>query len=216
MAELGSIPPEHDRHDRLLVAAEADRAADRGPLAIGRALLAACADCAGLHADLLALAAALPTAATPRRTRDFTLTAADAERLRPRGLRRLLRLVGSPRDTLSKPLAVGFTTLGLAGLLVATAPTLGSLGATGSAAASAAPTDSEIRLEVSPAASSAPGFQQQTGSETSGEAPLPTAPTDGPNGAADEAARLPVLVLSGSFLAVGGGLFAVRRRMRMR
>jgi hypothetical protein len=218
VADLAPVPPDHARHDRLLVAAEVDRAADRGgPLAKGRALLAACADCAGLHADLLALAAALPSAAAPRRTRDFTLTAADADRLRPRGLRRWLAQVGSPRDTLTRPLAIGFTTLGLAGLLVTTAPAVASLGsAGGAAAASPGPTDAEIRLEMSTAPSMAPGFQQQSGGGTTSEAPMPAPPDVVATTTAGDAARLPVVVLSGSFLALGGGLFAVRRRARMR
>ena len=44
------------------------------------------------------------------------------ERLRPNGWRRLVAIFGSPRDVFSRPLAFGLTTLGLAGLLVATVP----------------------------------------------------------------------------------------------
>ena len=208
------IPAAHGRHDRSLVAAQADRPADRdGGTALGRALLAACVECARLHADLVALATALPTMATPRRTRDFALSAADAERLRPRGVRRWLALVGSSRDVLSRPLAIGFTTLGLAGLLVTTAPSVLPMAG---GAATPMPTD-PTRLEMAPAASADGGFQQGTGSgsETTGEAPLPVAPTVAP-AVADDPGRLPVVVLSGAFLALGGGLFVVRRRAVMR
>jgi len=217
VGDVAAIPAMHARHDRLLVAAQADRPADRerGP-SLGRALLAACAECAGLQADLSALAGALPSAATPRRTRDFTLTAADAERLRRRGWRRWLALVGSSRDTLSRPLAIGFTTLGLAGVLVATAPSVLPMTGAGSSAAPI-PTDTTIGLEMAPAASADGGFRQHSGggSETTGEAPLPVQPSPVP-AASDDAGRLPVVVLSGTFLALGGGLFVIRRRAVVR
>src|SRR6188768_2107504 len=100
--------PDHATHDLALVAARSTRepALTTTEAAAADALLATCPECAELHADLVTLAAALPAIATPRRTREFGLTPADAERLRPRGLRRLIGLVGSPRDTLSRPLAI--------------------------------------------------------------------------------------------------------------
>ena len=117
--------PDHAAHDRAVVAALAARDPDvtGDERQAAQALVAACTECARLHADLVALATALPTAATPRRPRDFTLTAADAERLRGRGWRAWLRRIGSSRDTITRPLALSLTTLGLAGLLVATRPT---------------------------------------------------------------------------------------------
>jgi hypothetical protein len=108
--------PEHATHDPLRVAEAADRAG-RLP-----ADLAACPDCVALHADLVALASALPASGVPARPRDYRLTPADAARLRPGGWRRWLGTIGSSRDVITRPLAIGFTTLGLAGLLVATVP----------------------------------------------------------------------------------------------
>jgi anti-sigma factor RsiW len=220
VADAASIPLSHGLHDRLLVAAEADRPTDRerGP-ALGRALLAACTECADLYADLVALATALPTAATPRRTRDFTLTAADAERLRPRGLRAWLARIGSPRDALSRPLAIGFTTLGLAGLLVATAPSvLPMAGAGGSGlAAPAAPTIES--LEMAPSTAPSDGALQQGGGETgtTGEAPRPVPTLEAaPMPTPADPGRAPVIALSGVFLAIGAGVFALRRLARMR
>jgi hypothetical protein len=107
---------DHASHDLLLVA----EAVDRG----GRlpTPLAGCPDCAALHADLVAIAAAAPSSAIPTRPRDFTLTSADAQRLRAPAWRRWLAGIGSPRDTMTRPLAIGLTTLGLAGLLVSTIP----------------------------------------------------------------------------------------------
>jgi hypothetical protein len=205
----------HGRHDPLLVAAEADRVRGRHPTGQGHALLTACAECAGLHADLVALAAAMPGMATPPRRRDFTLTLADVERLRPRGIARLIGLVGSPRDTVTRPLALAFTTLGLAGLLVTAAP--GVLPAAGDGVDPTPVASDTTRLEMPPAASAGGGFQQETGggTETTGEAPFPPALTvDAP--AAEDGDRFPVAVLSGAFLAIGGGLFVIRRRAVMR
>jgi len=112
----------HAAHDRLLIANLIDRTIDDAERARAEELLAACRECEQLYDDLVALSAATHSMATPARPRDFTLTAADAERLRVRGWRRLLAAIGSSRDAFSRPLALGFTTLGIAGLLFATIP----------------------------------------------------------------------------------------------
>ena len=115
----------HATHDRLLIANLVDRSVSDAERGLAEEQLTACRDCA-------------PALRRPRRPqrgdqgacrcrprpRDFTLTAADAERLRVRGWRRLLAAIGSTRDAFSRPLAIGLTTLGLAGLLVATIPAL--------------------------------------------------------------------------------------------
>ena len=53
----------------------------------------------------------------------------------PRGLRRLLKAIGSARDGITFPLAMGLTTMGIAGLLLATIPS--ALSGAGGAAPSA-------------------------------------------------------------------------------
>ena len=88
------------------------------------ALVAGCSLCAQLHADLVALGAAARAMPTPARPRDYVLTPADAARLRPSGWRRVVAAFGTARDGFSRPLAVGLTTLGLAGLLVTTVPSI--------------------------------------------------------------------------------------------
>ena len=194
----------HPAHDRLRIAAAADRRS--GPLpALTSALLAACTECARLHADLVALATALPSAATPRRTRDYTLTAADAERLRQRGLRGWLARIGSSRDGLTRPLAIGFTTLGLAGLLAATIPTVLPLGS-GAGASRVTVAASADATETAPEGGGA--FHQMIGS--AGEPASPVDPPPAPTPASSES-PVAVIALSGGFLIVGGGLFAVRR-----
>jgi hypothetical protein len=196
VADVGMLQAPHPGHDRLRIAAAADRTG--GPIPpLTQALLAACTECARLHADLLALAAALPSAARPRRTRDFTLSAADAERLRPRGLRRWLGLVGTSRDTITRPLAFGFTTLGLVGLLLTTVPTALPMGGAG-AASSAAPA-----LTEEAAGPTEGGFEQSIGDPDVTAMPAPpTMPAERPD---------PVVLLSGGFLAAGVGLLVVRR-----
>ena len=150
---------DHATHDLERLSAAVDGtlpAADRPSL---DAQLASCAACAELHADLLALVAANRALPTPGRPRDFQLTDADASRLQRGGLRGWFERIGSPKDRLSRPLAVGLTTLGLVGVLVGTAPSvLPSLGS--SAGAAPAPAS---------AAASAPG-QELVGKGTDGQA----------------------------------------------
>lgn len=110
----------HDAHDPILVAALAagDLAGTDRDLALDRTRT--CADCRTLHDDLVALARATASAAPPiaTRPRDFRLTPADAARLRPMGWRRLVAAFSAPRLTVARPLGIGLTTLGLAGLLI--------------------------------------------------------------------------------------------------
>ena len=153
---------DHATHDLERLSAAVDGtlpAADRPSVT---AQLAACDACADLHADLLAIVAANRAMPTPERPRDYQLTAADAARLQRAGIGGWLDRIGSPKDRLSRPLAVGLTTLGLVGVLVGTAPSLlPSFGsAAGSAAASAAasaPTRDLVDKTADGEASAAPG-----------------------------------------------------------
>lgn len=112
----------HRRHDHILVASLLDRTLPETERHRGEEQLAACTGCAKLFDDLVALSEATRVLPTPTRTRAYTLSAADARRLQIRGWRRLLAAIGSSRDAFTRPLAVGLTTLGLAGLLFATLP----------------------------------------------------------------------------------------------
>ena len=78
----------------------------------------------GLLDDLVAIRTATVTLPTPPRVDDYQLTPEDAARLRPGGWRRLVAAIGSSRAAFTRPLGVGLTTLGLAGLLVATVPSV--------------------------------------------------------------------------------------------
>ena len=115
---------DHASHDTILVASLADHSLPASERAAAEALVATCSQCADLQADLLALRAATRAMPTPARPTDYTLTESDAARLRSGGWRRFVAILGTSRDALSRPLAVGLTTLGLAGLLVSAAPVL--------------------------------------------------------------------------------------------
>ena len=99
-----------------------------------------CGECAALHADLGAIAAATRALPDPIRPRSFTLSAEQAERLRPTGWRRLSGLRLDQRR-FTRPMAIACTTLGLAGLLLAALPSapLGLLTFVGGAAAPSHP-----------------------------------------------------------------------------
>ena len=176
---------DHTSHDRLLIAGLVDRSPDAlTPDERRHALaqVASCTECRSLLADLRALSSALPTTSTPPRPRDFSLTPADADRLRPRGLRWMLGLIGTPRDSFTRPLALGLTTLGIVGLLVASlpgalggfassaggAPVLSAVGnAIGEAAGSAAPAPA-----AAPAASAAPSTANDRQSDALSAGPV--------------------------------------------
>ncbi len=206
----------HTAHDTILVAALA--AGDLADLAMAdaEALVAACAECADLRADLHAIAAATRALPAPVRTRDFRLTPAQAERLRPSRPRRLLAAFASPRFAASRPLAVAFTTLGLAGLLLTAIPAGGPTalfsGAAGERAGSAAqgPT-TQIDGSGSPSPL-VPEVRPQAG-EGNALGPKATGASGDRDTASNDAAPAPgpapwLLVLSLSLLSVGLGLFA--------
>ncbi len=123
--------PSAAEHELLIAGLDADdlREPDRTRAAT---LAQTCDGCAQLLADLAALRAATRALPARPRTRDFRLTPADAERLRPTAARRLLGWLAGPRSTV-RPLAGSLAALGLAGLLVASVP--GMLGRTASAPA---------------------------------------------------------------------------------
>jgi anti-sigma factor RsiW len=123
-SEMHDSRSRHASHDRLLIANLIDRSVDEAERARAEELLAACRECEQLYDDLVSLSAATRSMVAPARPRDFALTDADAERLRVRGWRRLIGAIGSSRDAFSRPLALGLTTLGIAGLLFATIPSV--------------------------------------------------------------------------------------------
>jgi len=115
-----SNPAPHAQHDLDLIAGHAAGDLTDPDRNRAEALLQSCLSCADLQRDLVAIASAtriLPTVATA--PRDYRLTAEQAARLRRPGLvKTLLRPLAGPRSN-TRPMAMAFTSLGLAGLLVA-------------------------------------------------------------------------------------------------
>jgi hypothetical protein len=225
----------HRDHDTILIAALA--AGDLTDLARAdaEALAAACPDCAALHADLLAIAAATRELPAPVRIRDYRLTPEQADRLRPSGLRRLLEAFGSPRLAVTRPLALAFTTLGIAGLLLTAVPAVGparmlSTGSERDASATAQANDgagsgaegTAVPAYGAGSPAPVPAASPQPGGDLAGE-PAASAPaivsggepkdstTQGSRALAEEAGGIPWLpILSVLLLSTGLGLFALR------
>lgn len=130
---------DHTTHDPLLIAAHLDSTLDARDTERVEGWLAGCGACATLRTDLEALAAATRLLPTPPRPRDFRLTDADAARARGHGWRRVLAAFASPGASFTRPLAVGLTTMGLAGLIIANIPSAALFGSS----AGAAPTVSQ-------------------------------------------------------------------------
>jgi hypothetical protein len=219
-----AISTEHAQHDLTLVAALAARDADLAPGEVtqARAQVASCADCTDLLADLAAIASAVPTAAFPARPRNYTLTAADAARLRPAGWKRFFKAIGSARDGVTLPLAMGLTTLGMAGLLVATLPSVGGpsqeaapapVGAAASAAPAAGQGQETLAMSADPEQSGDAEGGVFTGGDEGDAAPSPIERSSAFEDIAirDDASGLSVLiVVAGALLILGLGLFALR------
>ncbi|MBI2775899.1 MAG: hypothetical protein HYX57_01345 [Chloroflexi bacterium] len=121
-----SLPDPHASHDRILMAALA--AGDLHGVEHERAerRRAACPACDALHDDLLAIARSVRILPPPVRPADLDFTVAPrqaAEIDRGRGWRRVLGALGVG-NAVARPLALGLTTLGVAGLLLASLPTM--------------------------------------------------------------------------------------------
>jgi hypothetical protein len=200
------LPPSHADHDLLAIAAYAAGDATGPELDEALALVAACGDCAALHHDLRAIAAALPELPAPVRTRDFRLTPGQAASLRPAGWRRLLAPFAGPKFAFAGPLGAGLATLGLAGFLVAgsfgvplpaSAPTDGGAGAAASGAATVERTNgsgsADLFVAESPAAAALPAPE----APASGPVPGIEAPAAGAAASAapavDAQGQVPVL-----------------------
>jgi len=160
---------DHARHDTALIAALADREPDleARDLTRARELVAQCERCRDLLADLVIIRDAIPASAAPARPRAFTLSEADARRLRSTGWRRFIGFFGSARDAFSRPLAIGFTTIGIVALVVTSSPfQLGFMGSSG-----AAPVLSTVGAAVPAGGGGAGGAAPQPAASAAAAAP---------------------------------------------
>ena len=225
--------PDHDPLDLAVLLDGDPEPSDRAALIRATERITACTACAAIHADLVALAVATRALPAPAmRTRDFRLTAADAARLRPAGWRRILAAFGGRRDALTRPLALGLTTIGFAGLLIGAIPGAMSLGGASAPAAPAASNEQgRNSLDVATAAP-APAVQGPgngfISGDTQGEGHQGLAPTKAadapgtdagvpdptPELAPDPTGISTLVVVSGSLLIIGLGLLALRWSVR--
>lgn len=104
---------EHRRHDRLLVTRFAMDDAYSSERDEAIKLIETCSDCASLAADVRVIAMAMPRLAVAPRTRDFTITHEQAERLRGSGLSRWLRTLAMPGWGALRPVAGVALSIGL-------------------------------------------------------------------------------------------------------
>jgi hypothetical protein len=112
--------PHHD-HDLTLLAGLAADDLSGPDRARAQATMDTCNECTAIHADLIAIAAAMR--ALPRHAiapRDFRLGADQAARLRRRSWLRAFLAPLASAGSATRPLAAAFTSLGIAGLLVVT------------------------------------------------------------------------------------------------
>jgi hypothetical protein len=139
----------HEQHDPILVVslASGDLATADRDRATAQSLIETCADCARLHEDVLALAAATKAMPAAVRTRDFRITPEQAARLQSGGWRRFFTAPGS---LFSRQLGVGLTTLGIAGILISSigALPLGMASSAGGPAAGSVPSAAPAAAEA--------------------------------------------------------------------
>jgi hypothetical protein len=171
---VNDLPLDHAMHDELVIAGLAADDLDGSAAEAARRLVRSCPACGRLHEDLRALAAATAALPAPRRKRDFRLTEADAVRLRPAGWRGLLGALAGPRFAFVQPLGGALAALGLAGLLVATVPSV--LQPSGAALSTAG---SSVTVPAAAGSAAASPAASAGGVAEPGQAPLLTAPSAG-------------------------------------
>ena len=108
------LPVDHGQHDPLLIA----QIAAGDPLAIEQQheaalLVAQCAACASLAADLRAISSAVAWEPLPPRRRDFRIDPERAARLRGSPWQRFLRRLSVPQAGALRPAAAGILSVGL-------------------------------------------------------------------------------------------------------
>ncbi len=170
---------DHAAHDELLIARLEAGDLTSDELVRATALATTCESCGRLLADLRAIRTAARTLPSIARPRDFRLTTADADRLRPARWRALLAAFASPRLAFTRPLALGLTTLGLAGLLISLPGALtpaGNVALVPAGAGEAATAQAAPEASPLPAGAGTAGDASAAGPAASAEPPVLTGP----------------------------------------
>lgn len=115
MSRRHIAPPgaDHSNHDRLLIARYAARDVDAAEAGTAETMVAECTDCAVLIADLVTITRTVAAVSTPRRTRDFRISAEQAAAVRGSILERVLRRFAMPSTAVLQPLAGAAVAIGL-------------------------------------------------------------------------------------------------------
>jgi anti-sigma factor RsiW len=166
-----TAPTAHAGHDELLIARLFGGDVDQTERAQAVDLMAGCPECAALFADLGALVDANAAMPIPPRPRDFTLTAADAARLRRKPHFWSPIFGAGLRRSLGSSLAA----LGLAGALLTGVASV--LGGSATSAPIELTADQNAQAPVAAAAAS-----PASGATTAGGEPRPGAIGAGPSG----------------------------------
>jgi hypothetical protein len=194
-------PTSHARHDLLLVAALAAGDLSGTDRDHATALIETCSECLGLHDDLIVIARATAAAPPPitTRPRDFRLTPEQAARLRPAGWRRVLGAFAGPRLAFTRPLGIGLTTIGLAGLLITNIP-LGLGGSAASVGSATVPASRNAANDVT-----GEGASSGDGTTSLGPAAAPAASAPAASSAAGALAASPAPAASAAPAAAASG-----------
>ena len=128
MESRRTLTPEHNKHDRVLVARFA--AGDAYPTEVSDAkrLVDGCDECAALAADIKLISARTSELPAPQRSRDFRITPEQADLLRGSWFERLMRGFSAPGWAFARPLAGAALAIGLAFVVIGALP-LGNLAA---------------------------------------------------------------------------------------
>jgi hypothetical protein len=162
---------EHRRHDRLLVTRFAAGDSYPNEQLEAERLVAACSECASLAADIRLLTQRTRELPVPHRTRDFRISAEQAERLRGSWLERLMRGIAAPGwSTALRPLAGAAMAIGLTLAVVGAMP-LGAAPAEFGAAAG------DQKIDMS-SATAAPAAEPLATADTDAPVFAPGAPDD--------------------------------------
>lgn len=198
----------HSSHDELLIARLYGGDVDEVERAQAVDLMADCPDCAALFADLGAIAAAAAAMPVRPRPRDFTLTEADAARLR-RSRRAPWAIFGLG---LRRSLGGSLAALGLIGVVLTSAVSL--LGTSAATQGTLATQDQRAVAQVAPAGpSAAGGLSIATAApavsagppEFPGASPASVSANDGTSSALPAPTNQPGPASSGTEYAIGGG-----------
>ncbi len=115
-------PSSHATHDELLLARFYGGDVDEPEREKALDQIASCSECADFFADLGSIARATAALPVPARPRDFTLTEADAKRLRRSGLGRVSEWLYSSRGVARSMVAVGVAGFMVVGVISAFTP----------------------------------------------------------------------------------------------